>query len=196
MSSCDGNRCSTTANGFCAYQQITDANGNTVSTIRSCLNTNVVVAGPFYITQPGQCIETVDPSTDMTYRTYLCNSHNYCNADCHEDLSSTVTEMLNVSIRGLRSIHYSMQCINIPVAKTPDGNSITEINKCIASTDILGNHFYTLICNETNLCNAKCNLAPTILPIPVVPHSSTSKYSATFTLHLFFLAILIAHFVT
>ncbi|KAK6102168.1 hypothetical protein QQG55_7410 [Brugia pahangi] len=205
--SCDGNGCSTTSNSFCVYQQIISANGNIVRTIRSCLDMNVVTVGQIHTGQIGQCIETIDPNTNMKYRTYLCNSHNYCNVDCDSQRSTfTVNpvtptrrdvlecfkcnnfgtdcysntcmtnhggycffQMLNVSMNNVRTLHYNKQCIDIPFAKTPDGNSVTEINKCVISTDMLGNHFYTLICNEANLCNANCNWIPAVSTAPVVP---------------------------
>ncbi|VDN90496.1 unnamed protein product, partial [Brugia pahangi] len=171
--SCDGNGCSTTSNSFCVYQQIISANGNIVRTIRSCLDMNVVTVGQIHTGQIGQCIETIDPNTNMKYRTYLCNSHNYCNVDCDSQRSTftvnPVTQMLNVSMNNVRTLHYNKQCIDIPFAKTPDGNSVTEINKCVISTDMLGNHFYTLICNEANLCNANCNWIPAVSTAPVVP---------------------------
>ncbi|VDK64614.1 unnamed protein product, partial [Onchocerca ochengi] len=210
---CDGNGCSI-SNGFCVYQQITNANGNILSTVRSCLDGDRVPAGPLHVIQAGQCTETVDPNTGIRYRTYLCNNYNYCNADCHPQLPTVTNDPIsptrasslecfncnnfgtdcygnictinnggycffqfsNVSVNGISSLHYNKQCIEVPFAKTPNGNSITEINKCVVSTDMLGNHFYTLICNEANLCNANCNLVPadTPIPVPVVPRSSSS----------------------
>ncbi|EFO15419.1 hypothetical protein LOAG_13091 [Loa loa] len=80
-------------------------------------------------------------------------------------------------MNGVRNLHYSKQCIDVPFARTPDGNSVTEINKCVISTDIYGNQFYTLICNEAKLCNANCNWIPSVSPVPVVPRSSSSRYS-------------------
>ncbi|KAL4002796.1 hypothetical protein ACH3XW_4940 [Acanthocheilonema viteae] len=105
--------------------------------------------------------------------------------------STKITELLNISENGVRSLHYSKQCTEIPFAKTPDGYSITEINKCIVSIDLHGNHFYTLICNEANFCNANCNWLPSVSPIPVVPHTSSSGYVSKVMLFHCFLAIFI-----
>lgn len=40
-------------------------------------------------------------------------------------------------MNGKRSLHYSKQCIEVPFVKTPDGNSVTEINKCVTRLNFL-----------------------------------------------------------